>query len=72
MALVDPLSQVTERERRSILDAELSHLPEKYRAPLVLCYMDGKSNKQAARMLGWPSGSMSGRVARARDSSADA
>jgi RNA polymerase sigma factor (sigma-70 family) len=67
MALVDPMADVTEREWCAVLDAELSHLPDKYRAPLVLCYLEGKTNVQAARMLGWPSGSMSGRLARARD-----
>jgi RNA polymerase sigma factor (sigma-70 family) len=66
-ALGDPLSEVTQRELRSILDAELNHLPEKYRAPLVLCYLEGKTNQQAAHMLGWPTGSISARLARARE-----
>ena len=54
-------------ELRPLLDAELSRLPEKFRAPLVLCYMEGKTNEQAARELGWPAGSLSKRLARGRE-----
>jgi RNA polymerase sigma factor (sigma-70 family) len=52
---------------RPFLDAELAELPEKYRAPLVLCYLEGKTNEQAAEELGWPAGSMSSRLARGRE-----
>jgi RNA polymerase sigma factor (sigma-70 family) len=54
-------------ELRPLLDEELSQLPEKYRAPLVLCYLEGMTNEQAARELGWPMGSMAKRLARGRE-----
>lgn len=54
------------RETRLILDEELTQLPEKYRVPLVLCYLEGKTNDQAAGELGWRPGSMSRRLSRAR------
>src|SRR5262245_30272559 len=62
----DPLAEAARRELKLVLDEELRRLPEVYRAPVVLCYLQGKTNEQAACELGWPAGSMSRRLARAR------
>jgi len=58
---------VTWKELKEILDRELGRLPEKYRAPLLLCYLEGKTQDEAACLLGWTASTVHGRVNRGRD-----
>jgi RNA polymerase sigma factor (sigma-70 family) len=51
---------------RQVLDEELARLPKAYRAPLVLCYLQGKSRDEAARELGWTVGKVKGGLERGR------
>jgi RNA polymerase sigma factor (sigma-70 family) len=48
------------------LSEEISRLPDRYRLPFVLCYLDGKTNEEAARLLKCAAGTIFSRLARAR------
>ncbi len=64
---VNPADEADLDELRSILDEELARLPERYRGAVVLCELDGLSRHAAAQRLGIPEGTLSSRLARAKD-----
>jgi RNA polymerase sigma factor (sigma-70 family) len=52
LAPAEPIQGAAQRDLRSAVDEEVSRLPAKYRAPIVLCYLEGKTNEEAAQLLG--------------------
>src|SRR6516165_8854695 len=55
------------RDLWPILDEEVNRLPERYRRPFVLCYLEGKTNHEAAAELRCPPGTVFSRLLRARE-----
>src|SRR5262249_27121749 len=62
-ALASPLAEASGQEVQAIVDEELAHLPERFRAPLILCALAGRRNAEAARQLGVNEGTIASRLA---------
>jgi RNA polymerase sigma factor (sigma-70 family) len=52
---------------RPVLDEEVQRLPEKFRLPILLCYLEGRTREEAARQLGWSAGAVKGMLERGRE-----
>src|SRR5262249_32970815 len=50
-SLRDPAAEAARRDLSAVLDEELGRLPEKYRVPLLLCYLEGQTYREAGRQL---------------------
>ena len=55
------------RGARSAIDDELERLPARYRAPVILCDLEGQTHEQAAAQLGCPVGTVKSRLSRGRE-----
>jgi len=66
MIATDTFAHISGEHQQSVLDEELNRLPEKYRLPLFLCCVEGKSRDEAAEQLGLSPGALKGRLERGR------
>src|SRR5262245_14014333 len=62
-----PAASGLDDDVRRVLHEEVQRLPAKYRLPVVCCYLQARSHEEAALELGWPKGTVAGRLARARE-----
>lgn len=62
-----PVPESACRELCSVLDEELKRLPERFRAPFLLCYLEGQTQDQAARNLGWSLRTLKRRLEQGRE-----
>src|SRR5262245_52102252 len=67
MPATEPHDELVAREHTQVIVEELGRLPERYRAPLVLCCLADRTQEEAARELGWPAGSMSRWLTRGKE-----
>lgn len=61
-----PVDDKQGRDLQPVLDEEINRLPEKLRSAIVLCYLQGKTNEEAAQMLHCQLGAVTMRLTRAR------
>jgi RNA polymerase sigma factor (sigma-70 family) len=66
MSRIEDLPREIAPELPQMIRDELARLPETYRQPVMLCYLDGLTHQEAARRLGWPLGTVKVRLVRGR------
>src|SRR5262245_57474878 len=67
MTQVERSADLSADELLAILDAELGKLPDKWRLPLILCYLEGRTQDESARQLGWSKSTLRRRLEEARE-----
>jgi RNA polymerase sigma factor (sigma-70 family) len=64
---ISPAASAAWEEVRAVLDEELGRLVDRHRLPLILCYLQEKTQDEAARELGWCRGTLKRRLERGRE-----
>jgi len=62
-----PNNDLEHAELRSVIDEEVAALPERFRMPVILCYLEGLRHDEIAQRLGCPLGTVESRLSRARE-----
>jgi RNA polymerase sigma factor (sigma-70 family) len=65
-AFVESADDLTWRDIKAVIHRELNSLPERFRTVLVLCYLEGRTQDEAAQQLKLPKGTLKGRLERGR------
>ena len=64
--LVDASDSMTWGELRGLLDEEMGKMDARFRAPLILCFLEGRTQDEAASQLGWSKSTLRRRLERGR------
>jgi RNA polymerase sigma factor (sigma-70 family) len=67
LAAPNPNDDVRLHEAQALLDEELTNLSDSYRAPILLCCLEGATRDEAARQLGWSLATLKRRLTRGRE-----
>jgi hypothetical protein len=64
---VERSADLRAEELLAVLDAELGKLPDKWRLPLILCYLEGRTQEEVAKQLAWSKSTLRRRLEEARE-----
>ena len=67
MPAAEPGHEADWDDLRQVLDEEVERLPDKFRLPILLCHLQGKTREEAAQQLGWSPGAVKGMLERGRE-----
>src|SRR5262249_57700246 len=67
MPAAEPGREADWDDLRQVLDEEVERLPDKFRLPILLCHLQGKTREEVAQLLGWSPGAVKGMLERGRE-----